>query len=424
MTVENTSTAPPVLSRRGRIVVLVIAFLGWMFAGTTMAIIPLIGRAAVRSMGIVDESLVGRWFSWYICAFLLGAASGGLLFGWMGDRFGRSKAIAWSILCFTLLTGAAYFTTTPSQLLVLRFLACLGIGGMWPNGVALVSEAWSDVSRPMLAGLIGTSANIGFMILSAVSIYYPITADSWRWVLLVGTAPVVLGVIALVALPESPGWLHGIKSKASMRIQTAKVFRPPYLKLTLLGICLGAIPLMGSWGGANWLVPWAGQVGGDADPALKAWTQWSKSGGGSLGALLGGWLASCFGRRTTYFAISLGALSISSYMFFALTPGSPGFLGWAFAIGFFGTVYFGWLPLFLPELFPTELRATGTGISFNWGRILTAIGVLGAGQLMIQFNGDYARVGQVTCLVYVLGMIVIWFAPDTSTTKIGADSTV
>ena len=135
--------------------------------------------------------------------------------------------------------------------------------------------------------------------------------------------------------------------------------------------------------------------------------------------MLGGWLASRFGRRKTYFVISLCALLVSSYIFFALDPLEPEFLGWVFAIGFFGTIYFGWLPLFLPELFPTAVRATGSGVSFNWGRILTALGVLGTGQLMIEFDGDYARVGQITCLVYALGLIVILFAPDTSKTTVG-----
>jgi len=171
------------------------------------------------------------------------------------------------------------------------------------------------------------------------------------------------------------------------------------------------------------MVPWAGRVGGIDDPAIKAWTQWCKSGGGALGALLGGWLASRFGRRKTYFAISLLALGTSSYIFFSLDPRSPGFLVWVFAIGFFGTVYFGWLPLFLPELFPTEARTTGSGVSFNWGRILTAFGVLVTGQLMVHFDGDYARVGQITCLVYVMGLIIIWFAPDTSKARIGVEPT-
>ena len=129
---------------------------------------------------------------------------------------------------------------------------------------------------------------------------------------------------------------------------------------------------------------------------------------------MGGWLASRFGRRTTYFVVSLASLLSSIFVFWTLTPGAPGFLAGVFVLGFFGTVYFGWLPLYLPELFPTRVRATGSGVTFNFGRIVTAFGVLGAGQLMVAFDGDYARVGQVTCMIYVLGMLLIWLAPDTS----------
>jgi len=400
-----------------RIMVLSTAILGWMLAGTIMVIIPLAGRAATRSFfpGAGAEEKVGVWFSAYICAFLLGAAAGGLLFGWLGDRFGRAKAMGLSILCYSVLTGLTIFVETPVQLAVLRFLACLGVGGMWPNGVALVSEAWSNVSRPVLSGLIGMSANLGFMLLSLIAMWRPITADDWRWVLIVGALPAILGLFVLVAVPESPRWMAGEqRRRSSAASPIATVFRPPLLRLTLLGICLGAIPLMGNWGGANWMVPWAGKVGGATDPVLKAWTQWTKSGGGALGALLGGWIASQMGRRKTYFVISLCSLVISFYTFRVLQPDDPSFLYWVFGIGFFGTLYFGWLPLFLPELFPTKVRATGTGVSFNFGRIATAFGVLGTGQLMVLFSGDYANVGQVTCLVYVLGMLLIFFAPDTS----------
>ena len=194
----------------------------------------------------------------------------------------------------------------------------------------------------------------------------------------------------------------------------AEVFRPPLLWYTLIGICLGAIPLLGNWGGANWLVLWAGKAGGAADPALKAWAQWTKSGGAAVGSLLGGWLASQFGRRTTYFIISLCALSTAMYLFWFLSPLDPHFLLWVFVMGFFATVYFGWLPLYLPELFPVHVRSTGTGVTFNFGRIATALGVLGTGQLMLWFDGDYAMAGRVTCLVYLLGMVIVFFAPDTS----------
>ena len=91
---------------------------------------------------------------------------------------------------------------------------------------------------------------------------------------------------------------------------------------------------------------------------------------------------------------------------------------WVLIQGFFGTIYFGWLPLYLPELFPTRVRAIGTGVTFNWGRVLTAMGVLSGGQIMLTYNWNYPRIGQWTCLVYALGMVVICFAPDTSRIKL------
>ena len=363
------------------------------------------------------EGTVGVWFARYTCAFLLGAALGGLVFGWLGDRIGRAKAMGLSILWYSVWTGVTYYVASPGQLLVLRFVACMGVGGMWPNGVALASEAWSNVSRPLLSGLIGTSANLGFMLLAWLSRNvegYSITPDHWRWVMGFGALPAVLGLFVLVAVPESPRWLAGERKKKSGS-PIGDVFRPPLLKLTILGICLGAIPLMGNWGGANWAIPWSGQVGGVVDPGLKSATQWSKSFGGAIGALLGGWVASRLGRRTTYFVISLISLVVSFSMYRFMEPGSPNFGLFVFGIGFFGTLYFGWLPLFLPELFPTSVRATGSGVSFNFGRIVSALTVVFVtGELMRAYGGDYGQVGQLTCFVYVLGMIIIWFAPDTS----------
>jgi MFS family permease len=173
--------------------------------------------------------------------------------------------------------------------------------------------------------------------------------------------------------------------------------------------------MMGNWGATNWLVPWANQAQEQAGGyGLSAATQWSKSSGAAVGGLLGGWLASVCGRRSAYFLISLISLASSFYIYHNLSPLADGFLTWVFIQGFFGTLYFGWLPLYLPELFPTRVRATGTGVAFNWGRVVTAVGVLLGGQLMLTFDGDYARVGQVTCLVYALGAVVICFAPDTA----------
>jgi hypothetical protein len=132
-----------------------------------------------------------------------------------------------------------------------------------------------------------------------------------------------------------------------------------------------------------------------------------------LGSAAGGWLADSLGRRTAYFLISLAALLLNFSLFQWFTPADSAFPWLVFGLGLVSTTYFGWLPLCLPELFPTRVRATGAGVAYNFGRFLTAAGVLGAGELMRLFGGDYARVGAATSWIYGLGMVVILFAPDT-----------
>lgn len=418
---------PGSLSQTGRVLVLAAAFLGWLFAGTQMSITPLVSRSATVSLLWPDQEtlqltsaqqeIVGRWFAWYTAAFLFGAAAGGLVFGWLGDRAGRARAMGLSILCFTLLTGVSYLAHSPEEFLVLRFLACLGVGGMWPNGVALVAEAWSEVSRPTLAGIIGTAANVGIMLVGILGVYIDVTPASWRWLMLAGASPAILGVLVLLLVPESPRWLAGRQQQFTVRppAPISEVLRPPLLGLTLIGICLGTIPLLGGWGSGNWLVPWSDQVGAMTSPEMKGWTIVSRSFGGTLGSLAGGWVAGWLGRRRSYFLISLGSLAISAYIFRELTPLDRPFYYWAFALGVVSGLYFGWLPLCLPEMFPTRVRSTGAGISFNFGRIGAALGVLGAGELIKSYyHGDYGKVGATTSLIYVLGMVVIWLAPNKS----------
>lgn len=431
------------LSTQGRVIILVAAFLGWMFAGLEMAMF-LAARPAIQHFLSVEqqadsddsaevgnqsdrstvdatensEKPVSKWFARYICAFLLGAACGGLAFGWLGDHIGRAKTMGLSILCYSLVTGASYYVTDLPQFIALRFFACMGIGGMWPAGVALASEAWPDGYRPLLAGLIGTSANIGLAAMGAIGSQRAITPDDWRWVMLVGSVPAILGLIVLIVVPESPRWLMSRSTKHDEKIPIGTVFRPPYLKLTVIGILLGTVPLLGGWGSLNWLIPWADKVGDRiGEPGLKGETQFMRSSGAAVGSLLGGVLASFFGRRITYFTISFTSLLISGYIFWCLTPESPHFFKWVFVMGFSATVYFGWFPLYLPELFPTHVRSTGSGVTFNFGRIVSAGGVLVAGALVGYFGGDYAKAGRVTHLIYAVGMLVILFAPDTSGRK-------
>ncbi len=180
-----------------------------------------------------------------------------------------------SIACYSGFAGLTYFVNSPSQLLLLRFLTGLGVGGMWPNGIALVSEAWPNMSRPILAGAIGTAANIGIMLFSILTCYVHVTPEHWRWVMLLGLSPLVLAGLIAVVVPESPRWLalrSGTDGASGEKPDQPKsplveVFRPPLLRLTAVGIVLGTIPLFGGWGSSNWANAWASQVG---EPARES----------------------------------------------------------------------------------------------------------------------------------------------------------
>ena len=152
---------------RAQWMVLTAAFLGWMFDGLEMGIFPLVARPALQEMqaaaGVVDEQFVQMWMGRITALFLIGAAAGGLIFGWLGDRMGRVRAMTMSILCYSVFTGLAYFAQQPWHLGAFRFVAALGMGGEWSLGVALVTELWPNRSRAFLAGLIGAAANVGFL---------------------------------------------------------------------------------------------------------------------------------------------------------------------------------------------------------------------------------------------------------------------
>lgn len=456
-----------------RVRILVAGFLAWMFAGLENSLFILIHRQMMLELlgPATPENVVTQWFAFNQAAFMLGAAAGGWLFGALGDRYGRTRALAWSVLCYSLLTLAAWFVTDARLMWTVRFLACLGFGGTWPNAVALVSEAWPAASKPLMAGVMGTAANFGFVLLGVIGLCFEIRDDSWRWVLLVGASPAVIGVWIAWSVPESTKWLasqspqpvpsaaantdiarlsdpvwEGSNERQQVRgraplTQGASGIRPlfqrPLLQRTLLGIALGAVPVVGTAANANWVVPWTDQVAAreakkeegvssaskqegrsagkpqkpKQGPKQKALAQITRSSGAIVGSLLGGVIASFVGRRLTYFLISLATFGASTMLFGALSPGQPWFGTATFLLGLFGVTYFGWLPLFLPELFPTSVRAAGSGISFNSGRIIAAGVVLYVGLRMDQFAGDYGRIGLWSGMIYVVGMIIIWFAP-------------
>ncbi|MEZ6121576.1 MAG: MFS transporter [Planctomycetaceae bacterium] len=453
----------PGLDRRGRLLVLAAAFLGWMFAGWEMSLLPLAARSVTIGLlqndpehadwvqlarttervipanatseddttkaAVVERlnAVVGKWFTRYIAAFLLGAALGGWVFGWLGDRSGRVMAMAVSIVWYSGFTGLSAFANSPLQVCILRFIACMGVGGMWPAGVALVTEAWPDVSRPTLAGLIGMSANVGIALLGVVVKHLPaasdqlqLTPDSWRWIMVAGLVPIVLGGWVWWFVPESPVWMAGHSAQKNAT-PVRDVLRPPLLTSTIVGIMLGAIPLLGSWGSQKWMQPWAGEVGARiGQETLKADVQAIWAYGAAIGSLCGGWLATLVGRRTSYFLASLGSLLLAQYLFTQLQPSdSWQFMFPVFALGIVGTIFYGWLPLYLPQMFPAQVRATGSGVAFNSGRIVSAILVLATSAMVVS---DYAAMGSRISWVYAAGMIAAFLIPPQPETSASEES--
>lgn len=414
-TSRSTSNEPVAVSgkiTRGQWLTLTAAFLGWMFDGMEMGIFPIIGRPALQSLlgSTATEGLVGEWFGFITAVFLVGAALGGVMFGWLGDRIGRVHAMTVSVLVYSLFTGASYFADSPWHLAILRFLAALGMGGEWALGVALVMESWPGIARPVLAGIIGAASNVGFLIIGIVTYFYKVDPTQWRWVMLVGATPAALTFFIRIFVPESERW----KSATAVRTKSplAEVFSGRQLRTTLLAIAFGSIALVGTWGSVQWIPSWIDKIAVD-QPSAKSLASILSSAGAVLGSFLGAAIGVRIGRRAVYFGLCLSSLLVCGYLFRAMDEFNASMLLVIGLAGFTTAAFYGWLPLYLPELFPTRMRATGQGLAFNFGRIVAAFASLQTGELVKRFDGSIAQAAAATSLVYALGLVLIWFAPET-----------
>ncbi|HEU0120019.1 MAG TPA: MFS transporter [Bryobacteraceae bacterium] len=402
------------MNRNARTAVLAAAFLGLVFDGVELGLMPI--AALSVSKGLLGTAYTakagGDWFAWFTAALMLGAAAGGIALGNLGDRIGRTRAMGMSILFYSLFAAMGAWAESVEQMLVLRFLVGLGVGGMWPNGMALVQESWPGASKPLVSGVMSAGLNSGILLLSQLARLWPITPDSWRWLFQLSGAPALLGVIVLLAIPESPAWLAARGTAKKRATPLRDLFQPALLPITVAAIVISSIPMVGAWAASKWMIPWADKVAGATNAQYKAATQGWWAVGAALGSLVGAQLAGWIGRKRSYLLISVGAAALTIAMFQLTAPLRPGFHAVVFAQGFTSTLFFGWLALYLPELFPVHVRATGSGLAYNSGRFATAIGVLGAGVLFSFLGGDYPRVGTICALIYALGMVAIWLVRE------------
>jgi SHS family sialic acid transporter-like MFS transporter len=496
---------PSSTSNFGKWMALTAALLGWLFDGLEMGLFPLVAGPALKDLGVEIQDVPG-WLGIITALFLIGAATGGVLFGWLGDRIGRVRAMMLSVLTYALVSGLGGFATEAWQIGALRFFAALGMGGEWSLGVALINEVWPDRSRAFLAGLIGAAANVGYFLIALVglglSTYVaeikefllsmrvpdawvsylmgkpsdPGGTSGWRLLMMLAALPALLTFFIRLFVPESQRWEHEKKRGATshwanrdllavlvgsvaacgiillwaltlplavqilgtalglvvvttgytypvvLYLQRAALASPdnpqswqPTLRLMLLAACLSGVALLGTWGTVQQAPTWADDLAGKMSPPLlsaRSDTQIWSSVGAILGTIVAALVADILGRRITYSMLCVGSMIIIPSIFLASAPGDAWYLPIVFLGGAITASFYGWLPLYLPELFRTGIRATGQGFGFNFGRVIAAIGVLQLGNLKRLFE-DTGQVFASLAGIYLVGLVLIWFAPET-----------
>jgi MFS transporter, SHS family, sialic acid transporter len=518
---------------------LIAALLGWMFDGAEMGVFSLVGQAAVKELlHTPDDALARFWIMVINAGFLVGAATGGVLFGWLGDRIGRVRAMALSILTYAIFTGVCGFCQEAWQVGLFRFIAALGMGGEWSLGVALVMEVWPNRSRAFMAGLIGAAANVGYLLVGVIGLalsqllgsvegaiqslgYSPeqsraLLGDTgWRLIMVIGTVPALLTFFIRRFVPESAKWEKEKAAGATSHWATVDLIavlvgaagpgmiivlwtnssnsglmwtlriagtvvglalavvgysypalrycqrlefatgRTGLTKTTirrmLLAACLSGVALLGTWGSVqnvpNWIYGMVEKenapeiarlkaAGDDASIAAlrmestnaRGYALISISLGAIVGTIVAAFLGDLLGRRLTYVVLCGSSMVSIIYLFALHTQYDTPSLIAAFFTGACTASFYGWLPLYLPELFGTSVRATGQGFGFNFGRVLAAIGVLQISNLLTSLEKTFAggiNLGVVhiaagwpvlCCLlsaIYLVGMAIIWLAPET-----------
>lgn len=407
------STQEPV-SKKTLYVALLVAWLGWLFDGMEMGLYSVQGpRALSDLLHTSDPGLIGQYLGFTLALFLLGCSVGGFVFGRLGDKIGRVKTMIITVLVYSVFTGLSAVSQNAWQFGACRFLGALGLGGEWGLGVALVMETWPNAKRPLLAGLLGCSGNVGFIVSSLVSKWFGYL--SWRWIFCIGVVPALLSLIIRIAVKESERWVQAKERGETHDIR--ELFAPGTLRKTVLACFISAVPIVGTWGVFQWNPVWVKEiVNGDMTKVATA-ALWMAV-GQTVGSFLGGLVAEWIGRRLSYALFSILSFVSCVVLYRVVTGyGIEMFVLLGLA-GVFTTAFFGWLPLYLPELFPTRIRATGEGITFNFGRIIAAIMIFtGTGQL-VKLLGSYSAATTLMSLIYVVGLVLIWFAPETRNSKL------
>jgi MFS family permease len=352
---------------------LLAALLGWMFDGFEMGVFPLLARPALIDMlGLEEEAAlaakaddasvkqaakkrldarIGPSHGRISAAFLVGAAAGGWVFGWLGDRIGRVRAMIFSVLTYSVFTGLGGLAQNPWQLGALRFTAALGMGGEWALGVALVMESWPARARPVLAGFIGAAANLGFaltggLFLALGGLGLQVSSGGWRWLMGICAFPALLTFFIRLFVPESERWRQAVKVAPPAGL--GSIFGADLRRRTILAAVICGVPLLVTWGVVLWVPLWVGQMTEMTESQQNMnLAQIVSALGAVAGAFCGAVLGNLVSRRLAYSALCVGALSACWYLFGLHQRVNTPFFIAVGLVGALSAAFYGWIPLYL-----------------------------------------------------------------------------
>jgi MFS family permease len=424
--------------------VLTVASLGWLFDTMAQQLFNLARTPAVRELLHVRpgdatmDGIVKNQGTIATAIFMVGWALGGVLFGILGDRLGRAKTMIMTILMYSLFTGVSIFATGIWDFNLYRFLCGLGVGGQFAVGVALVAETMPERARPYALGQVQALSAVGNMLAALTGILIGKLQEAgnidsywaWRCLFLAGAAPAPLALVVFKKLKEPESWLKARAEKKRMGSFGDLFVDPRWRRNSIIGMLLAFAGVVGLWGigffSYDLLRPVLersfraeGLTGAALSGKTSMWigiTSLVQNFGAYLGINAFTWLTGRTNRRTAFAVSFVAAMGMTAFTFWRVQTITD--ILWMIPLmGFSQLALFGGYAIYLPELFPTRLRSTGTSFCYNVGRLVAAAGPFTLGYLTSSFYKDTPEpmryAGVTMCLVFLIGLAALPFAPET-----------
>lgn len=416
-----------------------VAALGWLFDTMDQQIFVLSRRAAMTELldvkGKEDAAAIVKEYSGYATSiFIMGWAMGGLIFGILGDRYGRARMMLVTILIYSVFTGVSSLSVGFWDFALWRFLTGLGVGGEFAVGVALIAEVMPNRARPHVLGFLQALSTVGnvtaaFILLAvgkSESELFGSSWSGWRLMFLVGTLPALLAIVIRLKLREPEQWT-ALSADEQMRKRMGSIKdlfgHPTWRKHALLGLGLAVSGVIALWGVAFFVFGFVAElfeprVGHSRALDLVFNASLMFNVGGFFGMFAFSQVTAKLGRKPTFaFFFVLSAAAIAGTFLWLNKPWHIYVLvPW---LGFSVLALFGGYAIYLPELFPTRLRSTGVSFCYNVGRFVAAIGPFTFGilasSMFRELPGEtqtrYSGVSM--CAFLLIGLAVLPFIPET-----------